>query len=143
MDQYNSTTSPPPSVVNEDQDHYYDYEDGEEIRQIWSPAFVVFAYLLAFLSAYGAVHLLDHGLWFFRSKELQKKAIIKYPNLYAAILLGLGTVWSMHFVSLLLFLLSFSCGDISRDFHSLCDVRLECLPWHSRAFRSATTGESP
>lgn len=82
------------------QDDFYEHEHGEEIKQIWNLRFVIFAYLVAFSSAYAAVHLLDHGLWFWRSKELKNSAIIKHPDVYAACILGLGTVWCMHFVSL-------------------------------------------
>ena len=93
------------SEYNDDHHHqatataYYEYEDGEEIKQIWNPIFVVFAYVVAIISSYAAVHLLDHGLWFWRSEELKNVAIIKYPHIYAACILGLGTVWGMHFVS--------------------------------------------
>ena len=88
------------NMSNATMDHSNYYEDGDEIQQNWDPSFIVFAYLIAFASSYAAVHLLDHGLWFWRSKELKKSAIIKYPDIYAACMLGLGTVWSMHFVSI-------------------------------------------
>lgn len=74
-------------------------QNGEELQQIWHPAFVVFAYAIAFLSSYSAVHLLDHHLWFWRSEELRKSAILKHPDIYAACMLAVGTVWCMHFVS--------------------------------------------
>ena len=76
----------------------FEHADGEEMRQIWNPAFVVFAYLLAFVSSYSAVHLLDHGLW--RPDEMKNRnGVMKHPDLYAAALLGFGPVWCMHFVS--------------------------------------------
>lgn len=75
----------------------YEYEDGEEMKQIWHPEFIFFAYLIAIVSSYSAVHLLDHGLW--RSDDLKKVAIIKNPDIVAACMLGFGTVWCMHFVS--------------------------------------------
>ena len=75
------------------------YQDGEEMKQTWNVSFVAFAYAIACVSSYTAVHLLDHGLW--RSEELKKAAIIKHPDLYAALMLGFGTVWCMHFVSIL------------------------------------------
>ena len=98
MDENNVYSNATSTNMDEMQQLSY-YEDGDEIQQIWDPAFVVFAYLISFLSSYAAVHLLDHGLWFWRSKELKKSAIIKYPDIYAAGMLGLGTVWCMHFVS--------------------------------------------
>ena len=78
----------------------YPYQDGDEMEQVWNPAFVFFAYVIAFVSAYSAVHLLDHSLW--RTEELKKSTIIKHPQLYAAGMLGFGTVWCMHYVSLLI-----------------------------------------
>ena len=74
-------------------------QDGDELKQLWQPAFVVFAYIIAFLSSYAAVHLLDHHLWFWRSEDLKKAAILKHPDIYAACMLAVGTVWCMHFVS--------------------------------------------
>ena len=76
---------------------WHRYEDGEEIPETWNPVFVVFAYMIACVSAYSAVHLLDHGLW--RSDEVKKAAIIKHPDIWAASMLGFGSVWCMHFVS--------------------------------------------
>ena len=72
----------------------YVYESNQEIQQQWNVGFVVFAYLLACVSAYSAVHLMDHALW--RAEELKKASIIKYPDVYAAVMLGFGAVWSMH-----------------------------------------------
>ena len=103
MDEYINITLPSGSgFVQHDEEgqlFVHHYEDGEEIKQIWNPLFVVFAYMIALMSSYAAVHLLDHGLWFWRSEELKNAAIIKHPDIYAACILGLGTVWCMHFVS--------------------------------------------
>lgn len=74
------------------------YQDGEEIHQQWHPAFVVFAFVIAFVSSYMAVHLLDHDLW--RTDEEKKCAIIMFPRFIAAFMLGFGTVWCMHFVGM-------------------------------------------
>ena len=91
----NSTTE---TTINDTASSFdFPYEEGEEIRQIWNPTFVVFAYLIACVSSYSAVHVLDHGLW--RCPELRKAAIIKHPDVVAAFLLSFGTVWGMHFVS--------------------------------------------
>lgn len=78
------------------------YEDGEEMTQIWNASFVVFAYLLSCVGSYSAVHLLDHGLWrrgLDKTQLENNKIMIRYPELYAACLLGFGSVWCMHFVS--------------------------------------------
>ncbi|CAB9515672.1 Receptor-type guanylate cyclase gcy [Seminavis robusta] len=81
-------------------DSSYEYEGiaEEPLKQTWNFAFVIFAYVLACVASYSAVHLMDHCLW--RSEELKKAAIIKYPDVYAAIMLGFGAVWCMHFVGL-------------------------------------------
>lgn len=71
-----------------------------ELHQTWNPVFIVFAYMIACVSAYSAVHLLDHSLW--RCDELKKIAIIKHPDVYAACMLAFGGVWCMHFVSTVL-----------------------------------------
>lgn len=78
-------------------DHFY-YQDGEEIPQEWNPVFVVFAFAIAFVSSYMAVHLLDHDLW--RTDEEKEKALIRHPRSVAAFALGFGTVWCMHFVGM-------------------------------------------
>ena len=76
----------------------FEYQDGEEMKQNWNAAFVIFAYLLACVSSYSAVHMLDHGLW--RNDEMKNRAeAIKYPAALAASMLGFGSVWCMHFVS--------------------------------------------
>lgn len=41
---------------------------------------------------------MDHALW--RSEEVSKAAIIKYPDVCAASLLAFGSVWSMHFIGM-------------------------------------------
>ena len=78
--------------------HPFYYQDGEEILQEWNFAFVVFAFAIAFVSSYIAVHLLDHDLW--RTDEEKEQALIKYPRTIAAFILGFGTVWCMHFVGM-------------------------------------------
>ena len=85
------------------------YNDGEEIQQEWNPAFVVFAFGIAFVSSYMAVHLLDHDLW--RTDEEKECAIIKYPRSMAAFILGFGTVWCMHFVGM---------GAVTLDHTPMC-----------------------
>ena len=74
------------------------YQDGEVISQTWHPAFVCFAFAIAFVSSYTAVHLLDHDIW--RSEKEKEFAIIKWPRVVAAMILGVGTVWCMHFVGM-------------------------------------------
>jgi len=85
------------AILNES----FQYEHGEEMHQSWNGVFIAFAYMLACASSYSAVHLLDHGLW--RADELKKTAIIKHPDIWAAVMLGFGGVWCMHFVSLTIF----------------------------------------
>ena len=67
------------------------YENGQVISQKWHPSFVVFAFVIAFVSSYMAVHLLDHDLW--RTDEERQHSLIKYPRSLAAFILGFGTVW--------------------------------------------------
>jgi NO-binding membrane sensor protein with MHYT domain len=68
------------------------------LHQTWNYAFIAFAYMIAGVSSYSAVHLLDHGLW--RAEELKKAAIIKHPDILAALMLSIGAVWCMHFVGM-------------------------------------------
>lgn len=74
------------------------FEGSQELKQTWNFAFVAYAYVIACVSSYSAVHLLDHSLW--RAEELKKAAIIKFPDVYAAVMLSFGTVWCMHFVGM-------------------------------------------
>ena len=115
------------------------YEQGEEMKQIWDPTFVFFAYVIACVSSYTAVHLLDHGLW--RCEELKKAAIIKNPATLAASLLGFGTVWCMHFVRISVY------AERDQSLTSLTETIFLTLPflssntpgWHvCRNFRKCT-----
>ena len=79
----------------------YPYEDGDVIPQRWSPAFILFAFITSFTASYSAVRLLDHDLWRTeKEKDHASEFIIKHPQGVAALLLGFGTVWSMHFVGM-------------------------------------------
>ena len=79
----------------------YPYEDGVVIPQRWSPAFILFAFITSFTASYSAVRLLDHDLWRTeKEKDHASEFIIKHPQAVAAVLLGFGTVWSMHFVGM-------------------------------------------
>mmetsp|Transcript_4652 Transcript_4652/g.13152 ORF Transcript_4652/g.13152 Transcript_4652/m.13152 type:complete len:590 (-) Transcript_4652:116-1885(-) len=77
------------------------YKDGDVIPQRWSPVFIFFAFFTSFTASYSAVRLLDHDLWRTeKEKDHASEFIIKHPQVVAAILLGFGTVWSMHFVGM-------------------------------------------
>lgn len=73
-------------------------EGDQEMKQNWNFFFMFMAYAIACVASYSAVHMMDHALW--RAEELKKATIIKYPDLYAAFMLGFGAVWSMHFVGM-------------------------------------------
>lgn len=106
MESTNISTDPVPSMSNDPtlentarntQDATF-FPDGEVITQTWHPVFVVFAFAIAFVSSYTAVHLLDHDIW--RTEKEKKHAIIQCPRVVAATILGAGTVWCMHFVGM-------------------------------------------
>ena len=79
----------------------YPYEDGDVIPQSWSGVFILFAFVTSFTASYSAVRLLDHDLWRTeKEKDHASEFIIKHPQVVAAVLLGFGTVWSMHFVGM-------------------------------------------
>lgn len=79
----------------------YPYENGDVIPQRWSPVFIFFAFITSFTGTYSAVRLLDHDLWRTeKEKDHASEFIIKHPQAVAAVLLGFGTVWSMHFVGM-------------------------------------------
>lgn len=80
--------------------HNY-YLNGDVIPQVWNPVFVCFAFITSFVASYAAVRLLDHSTWRSeREKEHASVVIIKFPQVVSAIILGFGTVWSMHFVGM-------------------------------------------
>ncbi|KAL7539889.1 hypothetical protein ACHAXR_009680 [Thalassiosira sp. AJA248-18] len=113
------------------------YENGDIIEQKWNGAFVVFAFLTAFVASHSAVRLLDHHLWwrqddnhdaaapnataaaaagtsnsvtssissvssafFARAAQAARKWLRPSSSTMAAIMLGFGTVWSMHFLGM-------------------------------------------
>lgn len=48
------------------------YPDGDVIKQKWHVGFIILAYVTAFMGAYSAIRLLEHGLW--RSERERQNA---------------------------------------------------------------------
>jgi hypothetical protein len=57
----------------------YHYRDGEVIEQSWHWIFIVLAYVTAFIGAYAAIRLMEHGLW--RSEREAQNATCKFSIL--------------------------------------------------------------
>mmetsp|Transcript_29220 Transcript_29220/g.44175 ORF Transcript_29220/g.44175 Transcript_29220/m.44175 type:complete len:405 (+) Transcript_29220:317-1531(+) len=77
------------------------YNTGDTIDQTWHPVFIFFAFVAALVSSYSAIRLLDHSVWVSeKEKNVATKVIIEHPYALASIILGSGTVWSMHFIGM-------------------------------------------